>query len=739
MVQSRTLLAALVLVLPVAGSVPGAASLPPAGPAAVVQEAALPGFSDAALGLHAPCEARLLELPRSDRWREHLRTITSEPHPTGSEANRRVARYLHETMAAAGLEVRDWAYDVYLPQLEGLVNHVEIVTPERRVLPNREEVLEEDPYTAHPDLLPGWNAFSGSGDVTAQVVYANFGRKEDFDELEAMGVDVAGKIVLARYGGNFRGFKVKFAEERGAVGVVMFNDPGFGGEPGYPEGRQMNASTIQRGSVLTLDWTGDPLTPFEPALPLDHPDTPERLDPSEVGLHTIPVLPIGYGAAGDLLALMTGEPAPAAWQGGFETPHRLTGGDALTVRVHVEQRLDFTRAVNVIGTLVGSEFPDEWIILGSHYDPWGFGAHDPNGGTATLLELAQVLGTLADEGCRPRRSILIAHWDAEEYGIIGSAEWVEHLHDELQAKAVAYINADAAVSGPNFSSAAAPSLKGPIAGAAARVPYPGTDGSVLDRWLAATGRTADDPAFGNLGGGSDHVGFYTHVGIPSAGVSLGGSNGIYHSNYDTFRFFERFSDPDFTWGPTLARVDGVLALRLANADLLPLDLPAYARDVVRHAGTLEAMAADRGLAGTSEPIRFDRLRGAAARAAEAAARWEEGRDRFVRAGRPDAAHVARVNGLLIRIEQAFLYPEGLQGGAWYRSLFASPDPFSGYASWMLPGLRYEIETGNPAALPAWEDRYVAALDELARRIDAATAALAAGTVPAPVPTQGDRP
>jgi N-acetylated-alpha-linked acidic dipeptidase len=665
----------------------------------------------------AQCEAQLLSLPRPAQFREHLRTVTAEPHPTGSAAQLRVAAYLEQAMRRAGLQVERAEYDVYLPQLDGLVNEVEIVAPVRMRLPNREPALPEDPFTAHPDLLPGWNAYSGSGDVTAEVVYANYGRKEDFDELKRLGVSVEGKVVLARYGGNFRGYKVLFAEEHGAVGVIMFNDPGFAATEPYPQGTGMTEFTIQRGSVLTLPWTGDPLTPFEPALPLDGAVQVRRLHPDSVGFHTIPVLPIGYGPAREILARMQGAAAPAAWRTGLGVEHRLTGGPELMVRVNVQQKLDYTRAVNVIGTIRGSEFPDEWVILGSHFDPWGFGAHDPNGGTAMLLTLADALGEMARNGCAPRRSIMIAHWDAEEYGIIGSTEWVEHHRDALTRNAVAYINADASVSGPNFSASSSPSLKGLIMDAARAVPYP-DGGTVYEHWMRTARAGTSEPSLGNLGGGSDHVGFYTHVGVPSAGLSFGGANGIYHSNYDTFRFFERFSDPDFVYGTALAMVDGVLAWRLANDDILPYDVVRYGTDVLAHVAALEQLASDRGMT-----VRLAALRSASEEMLRSARSLAAAREAWQGGATRNAATAREVNRLLIGLEKAFIHMDGLQDRPWSRSLYASPDPFSGYAAWMLPGLRYEVETENAAALAAWERHYVAAVRDLQRRMDEISARL----------------
>lgn len=676
------------------------------------------GFTAETAAAQAACEADFLPRPTGDAFREHLRILTAQPHPAGSAAQVEVGHYIGRVMRAAGFTVREHPYDVYLPQLTDDVE-AHIVTPVALQLDNREPALAEDRFSGHPDLLNGWNAFSGSGDVTGEVVYANYGRREDYRALDSLGIDLAGRIVVARYGGNFRGYKVLFAEERGAAGVIMFNDAPAEEIDPYPEGPMLNGDIIQRGSVLTLPWTGDPLTPFEPALPLDGDVQVERLDPAEVGLHTIPVLPLGYHAAAEILSRMEGEVAPDDWQGGLDLPYRLTGGADLTVRVRVNQPMALTRAINVIGTLEGSDFPDEWFILGSHYDPWGFGAVDPNGGTAMLLALAEALGETVAAGCRPRRSIMIAHWDAEEYGIIGSTEWVEEYRDELTRGGIAYLNADAAVSGPNFSASASPSLKQPILDAIAAVEYPGEGRSIHDWWVARS--RGGSPTLGNLGGGSDHVAFYTHVGVPSAGLSSGGPNGIYHSNYDNFAWFERFGDPEWVYGPMLARANGLLALRFANADVLPYDVTRYATDVRTHVETLLEVAEARRV-----EVDLTALVEASRLLDDAAAELEDARTRRLAAGPVPADLAARVNADLIGLEKAWLDDRGLQDRPWSRSLYVSPDPFSGYASWMLPGLRFEIETDNPAGVPEWESRYIAAIERLAERMRA-TAALLGGS------------
>ena len=678
---------------------------------ALSQEPTLTGFTEDRAASQLACEAHFLELPRSESFREHLRTITENPHPAGSAAQARVGEYIAQAMESAGLEVTSHPYDVYLPELTDDVE-VHIVTPVAMQLSNREPALDEDRFSGHPDLLNGWNAFSGSGDVTGEVVYANYGRREDYRALDSMGVSLAGKVVIARYGGNFRGYKVKFAEERGAAGVIMFNDPGTPNAAAYPEGPMMNGQTIQRGSVLTLPWTGDPLTPFVPALPVDGDRQVERLDPSEVPLHTIPVLPVGYEAASEVLTRMTGDEVPEGWAAGMDLDYRLTGGPDLTVRVRVNQPKGLVRATNVVGTVRGSEFPDEWFILGAHYDPWGFGAIDPNGGTAMLLTLAEALGELArDEECAPRRSIMIAHWDAEEYGIIGSTEWVEEFREELEANAIAYINADAAVSGANFGASSSPSLKGQILEATKAVTYPGTSQRLYDWWMDRALDGAKEPALGNLGGGSDHVGFYTHAGVPSGGLSSGNPGGVYHSNYDNFAWFERFGDSEFVYGPMVAQADGILALRFANADVLPYDAARYATDTRTHVETLYEVASRRGL-----KVDLSGLVAATTELDEAAAALVTARERWIASGEVDPAAAEAVNRALIGLEKAWLNDRGLQGRPWSRSIYVSPDPFSGYASWMLPGLRYEIETDDRADLPGWERVYVGAIQNLAARM-----------------------
>jgi len=680
----------------------------------------LAGFTDDGARVQRRVEERLAALPSAAAFRAHLERITLDPHPFGSEANARVADYLARVMEGAGLEVARHEYDVYAPVGRPGVS-VALVRPLRLPLNNQEYVLDEDPYSAHPAAGPGWNAYAATGDVTAEVVYANYGRREDFQKLAAIGVPLEGRIVLARYGGNYRGYKAKYAEEAGAAGLVIYSDPangGFANGPVYPEGPHWNESTVQRGSIKTLPYPGDPLTPGEPALPLDSGRVASRLDPEEVALPRIPVTPLPYGSAAEILRRMEGDPVPKGWQGGLPFTYRLTGGPGLTVRLRVEQPCGWVRATDVVGRLRGAEVPDQWVILGCHYDAWTFGAADPNGGTAMLLTLAEALGELARQGHRPRRSILICHWDAEEFGIIGSTEWVEELRRDLAASAVAYINADMCVTGPRFGAAASPTLKGPIVEAARAVAHPDDDRTVYEHWLPAAGEDRE-PAVGNLGGGSDHVAFYTHVGIPAAALGMGGPS-LYHSLYDSFAFFERFCDPQFAYGPAMARIDGILALRLANADLLPYDVGRYGADLALHVASLEKRAAELEVA-----VRLDSLRRAVADLGAATGLMAAAREAYLDRGSHPLAELTDLNRQLLALERGLLHEEGLQYNSWGRSLYAGPDPFSGYACWLLPGIRYELEAGDAAGVAQWEAVYVDAVDRLAAQTRELLAALGA--------------
>ena len=671
-----------------------------------LSQAQYEGYSQSRWETQLQIEEAFFKQINTTSFKTHLKKLTERPHVVGSEANAEVQRYMGEVMQRAGFEVTQYPYDLYLPNKPGS-SLIEIVTPSRAVLNQKEDIIPGDSFSEDPELWKGWNAFSGSGDVTAEVVYANYGRKEDFEMLKELGVDVKGKIVLARYGGNFRGFKAKFAEANGAAGLIIFTDPedsGYTNGLVYPEGPYYNESTIQRGSLLTTDFTGDPLTPFEPALPLDGKKKIKRMSPDQAQLHTIPVTPVAYGEAKKILGQMHGRAVPQSWQGGLPFTYRLEGGASLTVRLKVDQKIDFVRAANVVGMLKGSEAPDEWIILGCHFDAWGFGATDPNSGTAMLLSLSETLGKLKKQGYAPKRSILIGHWDAEEHGVIGSSEWVEQLRDQLNAKGVVYMNFDGGVSGKSFSASAAPTLKKLMIETSKKVRYPYTDQSLFEFWKK---ETQSEPSIGNLGGGSDHIAFYMHAGVPSLSGGAGGPN-LYHSNYDSFQFYEQFVDPEFQMGPMVEHMAGLMTLRMANAELIPYNLNRYADDLKLHFtnATNKIKGYDQNFEGFNSST-------AAIRSLKATSKMLTTQlQSFLEEGGLSKKDQRALNQQLIALEKSFLSEQGMYFGKWYKSLYASSDPFSGYAAWILPGLEYEIALKSSDRLEEWDKRYTAAISSL---------------------------
>jgi N-acetylated-alpha-linked acidic dipeptidase len=665
----------------------------------------LTGYSPQEAKTQLQLENTFRESIDKTRFKTHLKILTENPHIAGTPANEKVRDYMAKVMDDAGMDVDIYSYEIYMSKGPG-ESLLEIITPEKVVLDQQEDALAEDPYSSHPELVKGWNAYSGSGEVTAEVVYANYGRKQDFEQLKELGVEVKGKIVIARYGGNFRGYKAKFAEAYGAAGLIIYTDPqdsGFTKGIVFPEGQYYNDSAIQRGSLLTVDWTGDPLTPYEAALPRKDKNTPERLDPETVGLHSIPVTPISFGAADHIFKHMKGEAVPQEWQGGLPYTYRLQGGKDLKIHLKVDQPKAFKEVYNVVGTLKGDTYPDEWIILGCHYDAWAFGATDPNSGTAMLLSMAETLGKMAKEGKSPKRSILIAHWDAEEHGVIGSSEWVEQLKDELQAKAVAYINLDGAVSGKTFSAASSPSLKSILAESTREVDYPYTDKTVYEEWS----KEKPEPSIGNLGGGSDHIAFYMHAGVPSLSAGYRGPT-LYHTNYDDFYFYENFVDPEFQMGPTLEAVMGTLSLRLANATLLPYDVVKYATDLEMHFKNAEKQV----LTLQNDFEGFINSNEAIAQLKTTARAVEELLEMQLQTNNLSKKDAKALNKKLIALEKNFLYAEGLPFGDWFKSLYVSSDPFSGYASWILPAIQYQIETKDMSKLPYWDDQYANAINAL---------------------------
>lgn len=623
--------------------------------------------------------------------------VASAPHPAGSPGDAQVIASLQAAFEGMGLKTERHDFTAYLSSPVGA--SLAVVAPVNLELSLVENPLPGSPYSESPELDPyrlGWNAYSGSGDVTAGVVYANYGRLEDFARLKELGVDCSGKIVITRYGGNFRGFKAKFAEAAGAAGLIIYTDPrdsGYGKGLESPEGGWANCDQIQRGSLKTLPWSGDPLTPGVEAT-----KDAKRLDPASIALPTIPVQPVGWLAATQIMRRMRGMSVPGDWQGGMPFRYRLTGGDELRVRLAVEQKRELVDTANVLGTLRGTESrkTDPGIIIGCHHDAWIYGADDPTSGLIALLETARVLTGAAKEHGAPRRTITFAAWGAEEHGIIGSTEWVEGNRDRLLSGGVMYINLDAAASGLRLGVSASPSLQTLFHGAASVVPQPRqpaspigvaateppSQQSALDAWRGAS---LELPNVGFLGGGSDHVPFLALAAVPSASVSARGVPGTaYHSLYDDLAWYRRVVGPGYESAALVAGIVAVAADRTARADVLPFDLAEPARATLR---ILRSLTQEHVIVHTliemhlhhlidvlNKEVKLGQRLHAKAQARAAGKGWE-----------PNGA--SRFNAAVGELERAWLSDKGLHGRPWYKNLYTAPDESSGYASWPLPGLQ----------------------------------------------------
>ncbi len=665
--------------------------------------ATISGYRDAAAELQA--EKTFLAAPSAELAKEHLRILTSAPHVAGSPEDKKTAEYVLQKYKEAGLDAYIQEYKIWM-NLPAEIK-VDVVAPEGVVMhgPTREHV-SDDPYQDDPRVVTAYNAFSPSGEVTADVVYANYGRPEDFKKLKEMGVETKGKIAIVRYGVNFRGVKPFVASEYGCVGVIIYSDPwddGYFKGDKYPKGPYRPDTGVQRGSIQYLFYyPGDPTTPGIASVP-DLPDS-QRISPDKAtDMPRIPTTPLSYADATPILANLGGPDSPREWQGALPFTYHVGPGP---VKVHMllKQNYQWTTIYDVIGMVKGSEFPEQWVITGNHRDAWVYGAVDPNSGTAAQLEAVHGVGELLKTGWKPKRTIVFASWDAEEQGLIGSTEFAEQHADELR-QAVAYFNMDVAVAGPDFGASAVPSLKPYLREISKAVPSP-KGGSVYEQWKATTEkrqkeRSADsnsgmagrqpnavvkkDVRVGDLGSGSDYTPFLQHLGVPSADIGSGGPYGVYHSVFDNFAWFTKFGDPTFAYEQQMARVYGLDTIRMASEDVLPFNYEDYGKEIAAYVKAADQKAKD--AFGAKSPSFAD--------AEKAALRLEKAGAKMLQVQGEMKGDPVRVNQALRDTERAFLI-DGLPDRPWFKHSIYAPGKYTGYAAVVIPGVNEAIDAGDIA-------------------------------------------
>jgi N-acetylated-alpha-linked acidic dipeptidase len=736
MISSRALLTVLLTVYPAAR---------------FRDEPPIRGFSTESARAQRQLEARFQAIPAPDSMREAMRFLSARPHHLGSARDSVNADWILQRFRSWGLDAHIETFRVLFPT--PLERVVELVAPARFRATLKEPALKVDPTTAQQsEQLPTYNAYSIDGDVTAPLVFVNYGIPEDYDRLERLGISVKGAIVLAKYGRSWRGIKPKLAAEHGAVGCLIYSDPGDDGYHAgevYPEGPFRPGGGVQRGSVLDMPlFAGDPLTPGVAATP-----DAKRLSRSEAPTITkVPVLPLSSEDARPLLAAIGGRTAPQDWAGALPITYHVGPGPA---RVHLKVRSDWqlTTVRDVIGRIPGRDLPDQWVVRGNHHDAWVNGAQDPISGLVALLEEARGFGAMLKTGWRPRRTIIFAAWDGEEPMLLGSTEWAEAHAEELTRNAVAYLNTDGNGRGA-LDVQGSPSLARMLTEVAQGITDPETKLSVAKRaHLTAIGNaSAHDKekvrkretavAVDPMGSGSDYTAFYHHLGIPSLNLSFSGEDdgGVYHSIYDSFRWFTTFSDSAFVYGRALAQTAGTTVLRLANADLLPFDFTGLSErlgDNLKEVQELLKTTRDSieeqnreldesTFVAVNDPrhpivapkredvpphLNFAPLENAADRLKHAAEDYEQALQQVAaKAASVSAGQTTELNAQLLQAERLLAPEQGLPRRPWYRQVLSAPGWYTGYSPKILPGVREAIEAKRWPEAEAEAARVGRALD-----------------------------
>ena len=658
------------------------------------------GFRDSAT--ESALESHFLAVPNPKLAEQHLHTLTQAPHVAGTPEDKATADYVAQKFREAGLETEIAEYRVWFNYPVEV--SVDVTAPAGVHMhgPSREHV-EGDPLADDPRVIMPFTSMSPSGDVEGDVVYVNYGTLEDFDKLKQLKIDVTGKIVIARYGQNFRGVKAYVAQERGAAGLIIYSDPaddGWRRGDKYPDGPWRPASAVQRGSIgFMFEFPGDPTTPgvaSVPSLP-DKDRTPPEQSPA---LAKIPTTPLSYADAWPILEHLDGADSPREWQGALPFTYHV-GPGPVRVKMHLKQDYQFRTIWDVTGKIRGAELPEEYVLAGNHRDAWVYGAVDPNSGTTAMLEAVHGLGELLKSGWKPKRTIVFGSWDAEEEGLMGSTEWGEQHAAELSS-AVAYFNTDTAVSGEKFGASAVPSLKQFVRDVTKAVPSP-KGGTVYEAWLRANQPGGDAPwtpadaiggsgrqpnahvrsdaPVGDLGSGSDYTVFLQHLGIPATDIGSSGPYGVYHSAFDNYGWFKKFGDPSFVYEQQMARVFGLEVLRMADADIIPYNYEEYAQEVSAYLGASEKKADNnfsRGALNFSEAF-------------QAANRFQQAATKILRRQMNPPRDAAKLNEALRQAERAMLIPTGLPERAWFRHAIYAPGKYTGYAAVVIPGVNEAID------------------------------------------------
>jgi len=729
------------------------AALAPAADAPVLR-----GYSTDDARTEHEWEVKFRAIPSPENLHDFMQHLSARPHHVGSPYDKENAEWLLAKFKEWGLDAHIETFEVLFPTPK--FRALELVEPEHFTAKLAEPTVAVDPTSGqHDEQLPTYNAYSIGGDVTAPLVYVNYGVPDDYKELDRLGISVKGAIVIARYGGSWRGIKPKVAAEHGAIGCIIYSDPhedGYFAGDVFPKGAYRNKDGVQRGSVMDMPiYPGDPLTPGVGA-----DEHARRLPISEAKTLTkIPVLPISYGDAQPLLAAMTGPVAPEAWRGSLPITYHVGPGPA-RVHLKLEFNWDTKKIYDVVARIPGSAYPDEWVIRGNHHDAWVNGAEDPISGTVAEMEEARAFGELQKQGWKPKRTLIYCVWDGEEEGLLGSTEWAEEHDAELRRHAAMYVNSDGNGRGFLFV-AGSHSLEKFINGVAHDVQDPEKHITVWQRdELARISRAPvaerdevrhrADLRISALGSGSDYTAFLDHLGIASLNLGFGGEDGggIYHSVYDDFYWYTHFADSDFIYGRALAQTAGTAMMRFADADLLPYDFTDFADTVKRYSEEVQKLWKTRSdeirernkeieegvFSAVSDPhkpmtappaevqppfLNFAPLENGVAALTRAAERY----DKAVKKSAPDKPGVAAVNEKLIQAERGLTLPDGLPGRPWFEHQIYAPGFYTGYGVKTLPGVREAIEQSKWQEADEQIGRVGKVLEKEAAMIDDAAAGL----------------